>query len=218
MIEPPKILFKSCTHTICCHVKGLQDLNNTSRRPKHKIKAFFVPSDWNHTKLYHDIALVFVAPSINLTGTDIGSIVLDDTDPEGFKLPSIIIKGNFEISSKKFSPLFRFIIAFKIPITTTYSFSDLVGTKCTMIGWGDMHGNQTFSQKLQEAEVPIRNLTECRKNYALLGQKMDMVRDHNICAGMLGKDSCYVRLCIEFLCEKKIALFHFQAVYFQKKS
>ena len=66
-----------------------------------------------------------------------------------------------------------------------------------MIGWGDMHGNQTFSQKLQEAEVPIRNLTECRKNYALLGQKMDMVRDHNICAGMLGKDSCYVRLCIE---------------------
>ena len=61
-----------------------------------------------------------------------------------------------------------------------------------MIGWGDMHGNQTFSQKLQEAEVPIRNLTECRKNYALLGQKMDMVRDHNICAGMQGKDSCYV--------------------------
>ena len=51
-----------------------------------------MPSDWNHTKLYHDIALVFVAPSINLTGTDIGSIVLDDTDPEGFKLPSIIIK------------------------------------------------------------------------------------------------------------------------------
>ena len=92
MIVPPKLLFKSCTHTICCHVKGLQDLNNTSRRPKHKIKAFFVPSDWNHTKLYHDIALVFVAPSINLTGTDIGSIVLDDTDPEGFKLPSIIIK------------------------------------------------------------------------------------------------------------------------------
>lgn len=78
-----------------------------------------------------------------------------------------------------------------------------------MIGWGDMHGNQTFSQKLQEAEVPIRNLTECRKNYALLGQKMDMVRDHNICAGMLGKDSCYVRLYFMYrkvLSEKKIAL------------
>lgn len=105
MIVPPKILFKSCTHTICCHVKGLQDLNNTSRRPKHKIKAFFVPSDWNHTKLYHDIALVFVAPSINLTGTDIGSIVLDDTDPEGFKLPSIIIKETLKSHRKSFPPL-----------------------------------------------------------------------------------------------------------------
>ena len=80
-----------------------------------------------------------------------------------------------------------------------------------MIGWGDMHGNQTFSQKLQEAEVPIRNLTECRKNYALLGQKMDMVRDHNICAGMLGKDSCYVSVCIEksYLKKNALRLWHY---------
>ena len=78
-----------------------------------------------------------------------------------------------------------------------------------MIGWGDMHGNQTFSQKLQEAEVPIRNLTECQKNYALLGQKMDMVRDHNICAGMQGKDSCYVRIEESDADLKKIALMLF---------
>ena len=74
-----------------------------------------MPSDWNHTKLYHDIALVFVAPSINLTGTDIGSIVLDDTDPEGFKLPSIIIKETLKSHRKSFPPSFDLLLLSKYP-------------------------------------------------------------------------------------------------------
>ena len=89
-----------------------------------------------------------------------------------------------------------------------------VGEICKVAGWGSTHPNiakQVYSKKLQEVDIPIRNLGICRKNYFLNlnKQKRGIIKkfsdikkldqapiydEMNICAGGHSKDSCTVRL------------------------
>ena len=67
---------------------------------------------------------------------------------------------------------------------------------CRVLGWGDTHGNQTYPGKLLQAYVPIRKTEECKKVYAKKRKSYKHLIniESNICAGIKGKDSCFVRM------------------------
>ncbi len=92
-----------------------------------------------------------------------------------------------------------------VDLGTPELFDTLVGTKATVTGWGytydidkfkrtypgvDVDENVLAPNELQEVDVPIQPLENCRANYADLGGIP--VPDGQLCAGLKigGKDSC----------------------------
>ena len=68
-----------------------------------------------------------------------------------------------------------------------------VGTKCSIAGWGYTETGVQRPTKLRSVTVPVVDLETCRKNY-MNGQEITMVTNSTICAGLSGKDSCFVSL------------------------
>ena len=68
-----------------------------------------------------------------------------------------------------------------------------VGTKCSIAGWGVTETGVQRPTKLRIVTVPVVDLETCRKNY-MNGQEITIVTNSTICAGLSGKDSCFVSL------------------------
>ena len=68
-----------------------------------------------------------------------------------------------------------------------------VGTKCSIAGWGVTETGVQRPTKLRIVTVPVVDLETCRKNY-MNGHEITIVTNSTICAGLSGKDSCFVSL------------------------
>ena len=68
-----------------------------------------------------------------------------------------------------------------------------VGTKCSIAGWGRTETGVERPTKLRNVKVPVVDLETCRKNY-MNAEEYTMVTNSTICAGLSGKDSCFVSL------------------------
>ena len=67
---------------------------------------------------------------------------------------------------------------------------DYTGTKAIASGWGTLHEEGKPSCLLQEVEVPVMSLQDCRNT----SYSPRMISDNMMCAGYLDgqKDSCQV--------------------------
>ena len=70
-----------------------------------------------------------------------------------------------------------------------------VGTLCQIFGWGLVYSNGKrigpSSRYIKGTSLPIRNVYECKKNYAAAYFDLISYNGH-ICAGLKGIDSCSV--------------------------
>lgn len=69
--------------------------------------------------------------------------------------------------------------------------NDYVRTKAVASGWGTLHEHGKPSCILQEVEVPVMSLQDCRNT----SYDPDMISDNMLCAGYPEgqRDSCQVR-------------------------
>ena len=69
------------------------------------------------------------------------------------------------------------------------------GTLCQIFGWGLVYSDGSKrgnpSTYLQGTRLPIRNVYECKENYASAYRDLISYSSH-ICAGLKGIDSCFV--------------------------
>ena len=67
-----------------------------------------------------------------------------------------------------------------------YTGLDPAGNIGTILGWGRSSEGGTIADKVQEAQVPILNLTQCRS----LKYRASMISNNMICAGGGKRDAC----------------------------
>lgn len=60
------------------------------------------------------------------------------------------------------------------------------GTELLVSGWGTLEWQGSTPERLQKVYVPAVSNEDCAKVYS-------NIREHKICAGVVGKDSCQVR-------------------------